>query len=59
MLSQVTRVFSDTGSIQDLMESAILTCWDIEKRKTYSIGGEKEDAVTPSTTTSNLITDEL
>ncbi|MUG72180.1 hypothetical protein [Paenibacillus validus] len=53
-MSQVTRVFSDTGSIQDLMESAILTCWNMEKRKNDSCGGENEDAVTPSTTTPNL-----
>lgn len=54
VLSQVTRVFSDTGSIQELMESAIQSCWNIEKRKNGSIGGEKKDAVTPSTTTSDL-----
>ncbi|UFJ41245.1 hypothetical protein LOK74_01440 [Brevibacillus humidisoli] len=55
-MSQVTRVFSDTGSIQDLMESAILSYWNIEKRKNDSGGGEKENTVTPSTTTPNLNT---
>lgn len=59
-MSQITRVFSDTGSIQDLMESAILAYWNIEKRQVYSVGGENKDAVTLSTTTPNLktVTDE-